>query len=166
MALKALRDADGDETVTPEEVGRGEDVYCIDCGERLRVWRSHTREDGTVVIRHFKAPSGGSGNTDHNGCGGGEGESHKRAKNIAVGTLREFYHQKPRSASCELSGLGQKLVTWWLNFRPHTPNSGVASSSRYRTNTGTKMSSEPLDHTSETTLASAGSLLTNLGSTV
>jgi len=106
MALKALRDADGDETVTPEEVGRGEDVYCIDCGERLRVWRSHTREDGTVVIRHFKAPSGGSGNTDHNGCGGGEGESHKRAKNIAVGTLREFYPEATVSSETTFSILG------------------------------------------------------------
>lgn len=133
MALKALRDADGDETVTPEEVGRGEDVYCIDCGERLRVWRSHTREDGTVVIRHFKAPGGGSGNTDHNGCGGGEGEIHKRAKNIAVGTLREFYPEATVSSETTFSilgalGPGTKVGDVVVEFStPHTKfGSGIA----------------------------------------
>jgi hypothetical protein len=94
MPWEAYRTPYGDEVVYPHDVEHGVDVFCMYCGDRMRVWRTTTREDGIVVIRHFKHLWEGESGTQERDCtlqGGGEGDPHKRAKIVAIETLKQFY---------------------------------------------------------------------------
>jgi hypothetical protein len=66
------------------------DAYCLECGERMRVWREGF--DGTA--RHFKHISEmGGGDTGGGGtdCGGGESDTHQKWKNFAAERLFEIF---------------------------------------------------------------------------
>jgi len=70
------------------EVPHGSDAHCLECGERMRVWRES--ESGTA--RHFKhigemGDSGGAGSH----CSGGEGDEHRKWKNFAAERLSEVF---------------------------------------------------------------------------
>lgn len=90
MPLEAYASEDRTTVVTSIEVKPRVDVYCKQCGDRMRVRRSYPREDGVVVIRHF-THMGKNGRRDIRYSSGGEGDPHLRAKGIAVETLDQFY---------------------------------------------------------------------------
>lgn len=73
------------------EVPYQTDAYCIDCGERVRVWREAA--DGTA--RHFKHVSamqgGGEGGGGGDGCSAGESDEHRKWKNFAAERLSEVF---------------------------------------------------------------------------
>lgn len=66
----------------------GEDAYCMECGERMRVWREGV--DGTARhVSHINNMGGGEGGgTD---CGGGEDDDDIKWKNFAAERLQEVF---------------------------------------------------------------------------
>lgn len=106
MPLKAKAEPKSDSTLTSFEAESGVEVYCTNCGEPMEVVRSHKREGGIVVIRHFRHKADRCSNGGGAGGGGGEGDPHLRAKGIAVETLSEFYPDgnAVSERSFELSG--------------------------------------------------------------
>lgn len=71
----------------------GEDAYCEECDERMRVWREGA--DGTARhLKHISNMGGGDGGggTD---CGGGEDPDHVKWKNLAAERLQEIFETTP-----------------------------------------------------------------------
>lgn len=91
MPFKAYATPAEEQEVTPGEIQPREDVYCCECGGRMRVRRGHRREDGVVVIRHFTHHAGQGSSASTRSCRGGEGDPHLRAKAVLVQTLDRFY---------------------------------------------------------------------------
>jgi hypothetical protein len=66
----------------------GEDAYCMECGERMRVWREAI--DGTAEhLKHIKNMGGGDGGGTS--CRGGESDNHIKWKNFAAERLQEVF---------------------------------------------------------------------------
>jgi len=72
-----------------------EDAYCLECGERLRIWREF--EDAHA--RHFRHVSnmGGGGGGGNGGCSGGESDDHRMWKNFAAERLHEIFENRAAS---------------------------------------------------------------------
>lgn len=92
MPLEAHPDSEAEDVLMPSEVKPRVDVFCPECGEPMRVVRSHKR-DGEPVIRHFRHKGTDRQQSEYDvDCDGrGEGDTHARAKEIAVGALDQFY---------------------------------------------------------------------------
>jgi len=72
------------------EVPHKTDAYCLECGERMRVWRE--ADDGTA--RHFKHIRNMKGSTGYAGehdCSGGESDEHRKWKNFAAERASEEF---------------------------------------------------------------------------
>jgi hypothetical protein len=67
----------------------GEDAYCEECDERMRVWREGA--DGTARhLKHISNMGGGDGGGGTE-CGGGEDPDHVKWKNFAAERLQEIF---------------------------------------------------------------------------
>ena len=80
------------ELVTPEEVSDGVDVFCPECGGRMR-----PRGGSGEKARHFfhvEAVGGNSGCTGLSGGGIGESEQHQVMKSLAVSGLRKRFENE------------------------------------------------------------------------
>lgn len=87
MAYTALHDGDEKGAF---EVPHRTDAYCLECGERMRVWREGA--DGTA--RHFKHVSNMSGGGESGSltnCSGGESDQHQTWKNFAAERASEVF---------------------------------------------------------------------------
>lgn len=78
--------------VTPEEVGDGVDVYCLECGDRMR-----PRGGSGEKARHFfhvESVGGNKGCSGLSGGGIGESEQHQVLKSLAVSGLRTRFEDE------------------------------------------------------------------------
>lgn len=83
--------------VTPEEVPNGEDVFCPECGERMR-----PRGGSRKKARHFFHIKSVGGEGGCSGFGGnmGESERHQIMKSLAASGLRTYYADTETVESC------------------------------------------------------------------
>ena len=115
----------GGDVLAPEEASREDGLACVECAESLGIVTSHTRQDGTFVSRHFRHPPAES-------CGGGESDTHRAMKSIALSKLKETY---PEHAAATLEQtIGERQADAYLRFKePHdTLGYGVVAEAQYR----------------------------------
>lgn len=88
------------ETVIPEAISDGEDVVCTACGDAMRPRGPFT--DGTA--RHFYHRTG----TD---CSGGESDTHRKWKSLAVSALRQQFSDQMAMCAPEVEVDTEETLT-------------------------------------------------------
>lgn len=89
-----------DELVIPEAVSDGTDLSCPECGEEMRPRGPFT--DGTA--RHFY-------HLNASGCSGGESDTHRKWKSLAVSALRQHFDDKSTACGPEVLIETEKTLT-------------------------------------------------------
>lgn len=115
-----------DGLLAPEEATGDSALSCVECSESLSIVTSHTRRDGTFVSRHFRHPPAES-------CGGGESDTHRTMKSIALSKLKHTY---PSYSDTDLDtvtiGSHEPDATLWFD-EPHSElGKGVVAEAQYR----------------------------------
>lgn len=94
------------ENCVPEEVPNDAQLTCLDCGDELRVRRTHERNH-SFVARHFFHPNGGRN------CSGGESATHRKLKSVVLSKLKQLFpHQE---AGLERK-IGDNIADVYLTF--------------------------------------------------
>jgi hypothetical protein len=98
------------EAKPPQSVPEHTDVDCPDCGGQMHVVKSHERQTGAFVSRHFRH------NHDHGSGGGGgggrscgESDEHIKLKSIAASKLEHIFEDN--CWKCELEYTLEKTTT-------------------------------------------------------
>jgi hypothetical protein len=115
-----------DGPVAPEEAATGDRLACVECADSLSIVSSHTRTDGVFVSRHFRHPP-------DDACGGGESDTHKAMKSIALSKLKETYPDHSETSLDEKT-VGDRKPDAYLRFdEPHDRlGYGVVAEAQYR----------------------------------
>lgn len=111
--------------LAPEEAAKDDRLSCVECDESLGIVTAHRREGDAFVSRHFRHPPSES-------CGGGESDTHKAMKSVALSKLKERY---PDHAKAGLEQtVGDRQADVYLRFEePHdTLGYGVIAEAQYR----------------------------------
>lgn len=108
MPYKAIYNG---ETKPPQSVPEKTEVECPECGGGMHVVKSHERDTGAFVSRHFRHPP----EDGHNGGGGGGGAScgesdeHIKLKSIAASKLEHIFEDN--CWKCELEYTFENTAT-------------------------------------------------------
>jgi ssDNA-binding Zn-finger/Zn-ribbon topoisomerase 1 len=98
MPYKAIYEG---EAKPPQSVPEHTDVSCPDCGEKMHVVKSHERQTGTFVSRHFRhSREHGTGGGGAGGKSCGESDEHIKLKSIAASKLEHIFEDN--CWKCEL----------------------------------------------------------------